>query len=75
MVLARKRYDIRVSSVVREPLDVHGIANVLLDFLEQQSKACTASDGQDAACTCFLCSGSVQEKERSGGSAVEKKAR
>ncbi|WP_157930798.1 hypothetical protein [Glycomyces xiaoerkulensis] len=48
--MARKRYDIRVSGEVREPLDVDGIANVLLDFLAQQLEACTGSDEQDAAC-------------------------
>ncbi|MCH7230690.1 hypothetical protein L0U85_07480 [Glycomyces sp. L485] len=43
--MARKRYDIRVSSEARDPLSVDGIANVLLDFLAQQLEACTGSDG------------------------------
>jgi hypothetical protein len=75
MALARKRFDIRISSEVREPLDVDGIANVLLDFLAQQLEACTGSDAQDAACTCFVCSGAAPGRERSHGSAVDEQSR
>lgn len=56
--MPRKRLNIRVTSTVREEIDPHQLAGILLDWYEQELKSgrmtptCLQNHGLDTDCTC-----------------------